>query len=190
MIQSIMTNKQIHRYVTVFIYIIVNLAGALYLGVMPGFSFPNAVCSVWAAQIRDLANNSSPLDFHNISTFYPFGCELNEGFFNAVFGRILILLSQCDSITALSITIYLAYALGFFSLCYIIYTLSKKHLNTIFLVTLYYVTPFLAAQALNFPVFIGLLLLPVGMIPDIKIAAFILRGRLSQMRKYKIFLLL
>ena len=153
MIQSIIANKRISRCITVCIYIIINLIGALYLGVMPGFSFPYATCSVWAAQIRDLINNSNLFDFHNISTFFPFGCELNEGFFNAVLGKILILISNCDSITALSITIYIAYAMGFFSLCYIIYTLCKSHINTIILVIFYYVTPFLAAQALNFPVF-------------------------------------
>lgn len=185
MIQSIIANKRISRCITVCIYIIINLIGALYLGVMPGFSFPYATCSVWAAQIRDLINNSNLFDFHNISTFFPFGCELNEGFFNAVLGKILILISNCDSITALSITIYIAYAMGFFSLCYIIYTLCKSHINTIILVIFYYVTPFLAAQALNFPVFIGMLLLPVGMIADIRIAAYILKEETVQKPKYK-----
>ncbi len=186
MIQSIIANKRIGKCLTGCIYIIFNLIGALYLGVVPGFSLPYATCSVWAAQIRDLINNSKLFDFHNISTFFPFGCELNEGFFNAVLGKIIILVSHCDSIVALSITIYIAYALGFFSLCYIIYALCKSHVNTIILVTLYYVTPFLTAQALNFPVFIGMLLLPVGMIADIKIAAYILKENTVQTSKYKI----
>ena len=134
------------------------------LGIVPGYSLPTVTDITWIGYTNDSSQNAIYSQYSN-NTFYPYGVAQNEGFLISILMGIFIMMGvgPADCLLAALLVIF---SIGFFSLIYVLFKLSKSRVVTLIVALLFYISPYIAAQITVIPVFAGILISPLGAFID------------------------
>ncbi len=137
---------------------------AFLLGVMPGCTLPSVTNSTWAGFVDD-STRSAVYTQYSDRTFYPYGASQNEGFSISIIKGIFTIFGL-NSLNALLASFFVIYTIGFISMIYVSFKLSKSRVITLLTTLLFYISPFLLSQKVVLPVYIGILVLPLSFFID------------------------
>lgn len=157
---------KLHTVIFLTVLTVVFFICGFLLGLIPTIELPALGINItFLGKAQNIANNAGLFDFSNDSILYPYGGSVNEGFGMLIITKILILLGV-SALNSLSITFFIIFLIAFTALAILLEKITHNKWITVIMTAVYFMSPFLRAQAGIPPMFFGVLIFPLSALCD------------------------
>ncbi|MGN1276896.1 MAG: hypothetical protein ACI4UK_07905 [Floccifex sp.] len=169
-----MRKSKMYNILFIIVSALVCFVLASYLGVLPFATLPTMDFNVTLVGQIDIFRGNMLWDYSLTDTMYPFGAELNEGFSIYFLAKVFNFMGF-SALNSATMTYFLLFGIGFFSMVYVMYNISKNSIVSIVLTIAYYINPIVNMNSGIPQMYFGIMLMPLQIMVDMLLLQYLKR---------------